>query len=595
MKPNKNTSINGFVANRLPPPRILLMIKDRQNLRLLKELLQKEYQVVIWKSEDELLEQSIDLVLVDDYFLHNFENTLQEIRNREKPVYLPILLLTSQSNNSFLYKQLQAIVTDLIRTPVTKVLLRTRIESMLHIRRLSLESDQRYHELAEKSPVGICILHSQNIVYANPAFMGLCGEVHQDIFMMPFLKFVYKSDKYRVKRLFRNNQNNKMEELRILNGNDIRWVEASFTNIIYKDKESILIMVLDITEKKRTEEEIKYLIFHDKLTGLYNRNFFEEEINRLDTKRQLPLSIIMGDVNGLKLVNDAFGHQTGDLLLKRIGNIIKKVCRKEDIIARWGGDEFLILLPKTPYEVGEKICNRIREACIQAQNKPIQLSMAIGIATKDKPDVEVKDTLKKAEDRMYKNKLVHNESTRNSIIASLENTLMEKSHETNDHAERMNKLAIQFGNKLKLSTSILDELKLLTKLHDIGKVSIPEQILKKPGKLTDEEYEKIKEHPESGYRIVIAVPELSPVAEAILSHHEHWDGSGYPRGLMKENIPYTARIISIIDSYDVMTHKRSYKEAVTEEKALEEIKNCAGSQFDPVLAEVFIDMMCNDN
>lgn len=215
----------------------------------------------------------------------------------------------------------------------------------------------------------------------------------------------------------------------------------------------------------------------------------------------------------------------------------------------------------------------------------------MGIATKDNPKIEVSDIIKKAENRMYKNKLAHNESTRNSIIASLENTLLEKSHETNEHAERMNKLAIKFGEILGFSTSTIDELTLLTKLHDIGKVSISEGILKKPGDLTEEEYDIIKGHPESGYRIIKAVPVLAPVAELILAHHERWDGTGYPRGLSKEDIPYTARIISIIDSYDVMTNERSYKKAFSKEKSIDEIKRCSGSQFDPELAKAFIDMI----
>lgn len=575
----------------LNPNKIILIIKKRENKRLLKKVLQQNYQVLVPNSKEELINKSFDLIIIDEYILQEYGNMLQEIRNSEKPVFLPVLLLTSQNNEDILYKELQT-VDDLIRTPVGKAILKTRIKNLLHIRKLSLESDQRYHALAEKSPVGICILHSQKIVYANPAFTDICGKRYKDIFATPFLKFVYNDDKKKIKTIFEDNKTNKRsEELRIIGNNTYRWVDFSSTDIIYKEKKSILITVLDITKKKKSEKKIRYLSFHDKLTGLYNRVYLEEEIERLNTVRQLPLSIIMGDVNGLKLVNDAFGHQTGNRLLHKIGNILKSVCRKEDIISRWGGDEFVILLPSTTEKIGREICRRIKEACKEAQKKPIQLSIALGVATKDKSSTKIKDVLKKAEDRMYKNKIAGNESVRNSIIASLENTLLEKSHETKDHAERMNKLSVQFGRQLDLSPSILDELKLLTKLHDIGKVSIPERILKKPDILTAEEYEIVKGHPESGYRIVKAIPELAPVAEAILSHHERWDGTGYPRGLKKKDIPYIARILAIIDTYDVMTHQRSYKKALSKEKAIEEIRRCAGTQFDPELVGVFIEMI----
>ncbi len=571
--------------------KILLMTKNIENRRLIKKLLQEKYQVIIPKADEDLLTKSFDLILVDEYILKNYEDILREIKNNEKPVFLPILLLSSQNKNDVIYKQLQTIVTDLIITPVSKILLKTRIKNLLHIRKLSLQSDHRYHALSEKSPVGICVLQNQKIVYSNQEFINICGIQARDIIGVSFLKFVHKKDKDKVKGLFINNPNNRSVEIRLLINNHLHWVKFNSTEIIYKDKKSLLITSLDITENVDSEKRIKYLNYHDKLTGLYNRNYFEEELARLNTERQLPLSIIVCDVNGLKLVNDAFGHQTGDLLLKKIANVIQKPCRKEDIIARWGGDEFVILLPQTPYEIGENICNRIKDACSKAQNKPIKLSVAMGVATKINSEIKINDTIKKAEDRMYKNKLAHNESTRNSIIASLENTLLEKSHETNDHAERMNKLAIEFAKILGLPTNQIDELKLLSKLHDIGKVSISEKILKKTTKLTDKEFEEIKGHPESGYRIIKAVPELAPVAESILAHHERWDGTGYPRGLAKEEIPYIARIISIIDSFDVMTHARSYKKAFSKEKAIAEIERCAGSQFDPKLAKAFIEMI----
>ncbi|MFW6029939.1 MAG: HD-GYP domain-containing protein, partial [Halanaerobiales bacterium] len=176
-------------------------------------------------------------------------------------------------------------------------------------------------------------------------------------------------------------------------------------------------------------------------------------------------------------------------------------------------------------------------------------------------------------------------------VQGLINILEVKSYETKEHALRMTKLAFEFGEKLNLSNSELNRLSLLSTLHDIGKITIPEKILKKPAKLTAEEWVILKEHSERGYKIAAASEEFAAVAEDILSHHERWDGSGYPNGLEGKNIPYLARIISVIDAYDVMTHDRPYSSAISEAEALKEIKKCAGSQFDPELAKKFRSMM----
>jgi diguanylate cyclase (GGDEF)-like protein/PAS domain S-box-containing protein len=344
----------------------------------------------------------------------------------------------------------------------------------------------------------------------------------------------------------------------------------------------------DITERKWADDQIRYLSFHDKLTGLYNRLYFEEELQRLDTERQLPISLILGDVNGLKLVNDAFGHQEGDKLLTRISFILKECCRKEDVIARLGGDEFAIFLPRTTYKVTSGIVDRIKAACSQASHDPVQLSIALGAVTKEKQKQDIQEVLKEAEAKMYRSKLLESKSVRASIISSLRQTLYEKSHETEEHTARIQQLALQMGQAVGLSDNELDDLSLLATLHDIGKIAIPEGIIIKPGNLSPEEWELIWKHPEIGYRIAGSSPELAPIAEAILAHHECWDGSGYPRGLKGEEIPLISRIISIADAYDVMTHGRPYKEAVGREESLRELQNKAGTQFDPILTAMFI-------
>ena len=344
-------------------------------------------------------------------------------------------------------------------------------------------------------------------------------------------------------------------------------------------------------ERKKAEEKIQYLLLKDKLTGLYNRAYFKEELKRLDAKRQLPLSFIMIDINGLKLVNDAFGHREGDKLLKKITRILKSCCREEDIIARWGGDEFSILLPKTTERDSEEIVNRIRAACIKTNDQKIPLSISLGTSTKINEDCDIGTIVKEAEDWMYRRKLLERKSTSSSIISSLERTLQEKSYETEEHAVRMKELALVLGHSLKLPENKLNELSLLSTLHDIGKIAIPDEILMKPGKLTEKEWDIIKRHPEVGYNISGSSPQLEPIADAVLTHHEWWDGSGYPQGLKGENISLISRIISIADAYDVMTHERPYKKAVSKKEALEELKRCAGTQFDPKLVKTFIQIL----
>ncbi len=353
-------------------------------------------------------------------------------------------------------------------------------------------------------------------------------------------------------------------------------------------------IVQDITEKKRMEEEIKYLSFHDKLTGLYNRAFFEEELRRLDTERQLPISILMGDLNGLKLVNDAFGHEKGDELLKAVAWVLKTSCRKEDIIARWGGDEFIIIFPKTPKDVTEKICQRIRENC-ESYNKntknAVPLSIALGSATKEDGKEDINEIIKKAEDRMYRNKLTEGKTFRDSVLKALKQLLWENTFESSEHEERIKNLAKKMADILLLSDIEREALELLSYFHDIGEISLPSEIIKKPLSLTEEEFKKVKVHPEVGYRIAEVSYELAPIAEYILTHHEWWNGEGYPRGLKKDEIPLVSRIFSIVDAFEVMTSGRPYKEAKTKKEAIEELRKFAGIQFDPNLVEVFITLI----
>jgi diguanylate cyclase (GGDEF)-like protein/PAS domain S-box-containing protein len=357
----------------------------------------------------------------------------------------------------------------------------------------------------------------------------------------------------------------------------------------YKGDTTGMVFVLrNITERKEAEERIKYLSFHDRLTDLYSRDYFEEELRRLDTPRELPLSLVMGDVNGLKLVNDVFGHQEGDTLLRKIADALKGSCRKEDMVARWGGDEFVVLLPKTTEVLALEFAKRVRALCSETDGTSIQPSIALGLVTKEKADQDLYELLKTAEDRMYRNKLMERKSTRSAIIYSLQRTVQEKSLEMGEHAVRLKSVALDAGRAAGLPDDKLDELSLLAMLHDIGKIAISDQILGKPGRLLPEEWEAMQSHLEIGYRIVESTPELAHIGEALLAHHEWWDGTGYPKRLNGVQIPLISRILAIVDAYDVMTHDRPYRAAVSRDEAINELRQCAGTQFDPQLVDLFV-------
>ena len=363
-------------------------------------------------------------------------------------------------------------------------------------------------------------------------------------------------------------------------------------NALLQDEKGNIMAVLsagiDITESRKTEEELRYLNFHDKLTGLYNRNFLEKEIERLDTTIHLPVSVLVVDINGLKLVNDTYGHGHGDELLQAAAEVLRTSCREYDIVARFGGDEFVVLLPDTSREEAQKVYQRIREKSEGVFVGEEPLSLSLGLATKEKREESLAEILRRAEDEMYQQKLAETKSSRSAIINALLKTLETKSYETQLHTQRMQKVGLAIAEKIRLSDTEMSRLKLAIMLHDIGKITLPEEILKKPDPLLPEEWELVKKHPEYGYRIVRATPEFAHVAEEIWSHHERWDGSGYPRGLKKEEIPLLARIIALADAYEVMRYGRPYKKAMSQEEIIAELKRSAGTQFDPELVKILL-------
>ena len=291
----------------------------------------------------------------------------------------------------------------------------------------------------------------------------------------------------------------------------------------------------------------------------------------------------MGDVNGLKLINDSFGHSIGDKLLKKVAEVISAGCRIDDIVARLGGDEFVILLPKTDTHEAEQIVKRIQAIALKEKVGSVDISVSFGYETKKTDKEKIQDVLKKADDHMYEKKLLESQSMRWKTINAIIATLNGKDKREEEHSHKVSMLCKNMGIALDLSKDEINDLKTVGLLSDIGKIAIDENIFNNLGKLTDKEWEEVKRHPEIGYRILSTVSSMSQMAEYVLAHHEKWDGTGYPKGLKGEEIPLQSRILTISDSYDAMINERSYRNALTEKTAIEELKINAGFQFDPKL------------
>lgn len=344
-------------------------------------------------------------------------------------------------------------------------------------------------------------------------------------------------------------------------------------------------------DNARLYNEAQYLSFHDKLTGLYNRVFFEEESRRVSSERFYPLGVIAGDIDGLKLANDTLGHAHGDALLKQAAKLIRRCFRQSDVVARTGGDEFAVLLPNTSLEAIEIACNRIRDT-IEEYNKSnpgFPLSMSIGYAVTADDSKSIQQLLKEADDYMYREKLHRSQSTRSSIVQTLKKALEARDFITEGHADRLQHLVAELGKSIGFPEHQISDLRLLAQFHDIGKVGIPDHILFKNGPLTDKEFIEMRRHSEIGYRIAHSAPDLAPIAHCILKHHEWWNGQGYPLMLKKNQIPLECRILAIADAFDAMTSDRPYRKAMPVQQALTEIRRCSGTQFDPDLVDKFID------
>ena len=364
-------------------------------------------------------------------------------------------------------------------------------------------------------------------------------------------------------------------------------------------------------ENAQLLDRLNELSITDELTGLFNRRRLYEVLeSEIDRTRRYGrcISLAMIDLDGFKKYNDKFGHANGDAILTDFAKLLTETLRRTDTAFRYGGDEFIVILPATNAERAKEVIERISKKWLKrlAAKLPladIQLGFSAGIAqfpeNTDTADglVFLSDTALYHAKRGGKQKVtlvsdlgassldVLSAATLDQVYA-LAATVDTRDPYTYGHSKRVAAIAESLGKAIGLSSDDLSDLTAAAFLHDIGKVGIADIILTKPGKPKKAEWEAIKKHCAEGAKIVQHVKELAPLAPVILHHHERYDGSGYPDMLKGEEIPLHARIISVADAYDTMTTQRPYQESVSPQKALEELERCSVTQFDPKLVEV---------
>jgi diguanylate cyclase (GGDEF)-like protein len=343
-------------------------------------------------------------------------------------------------------------------------------------------------------------------------------------------------------------------------------------------------------QHRRYQEELEYVTLHDSLTGLYNRLYFENELQRLEGGRSYPVSIISADLDGLNLINDTFGQKYGDQALKVCAELLKAPLRKGDVLARVGSDEFAAIIPRTDNIAVTGIVGLIGNEVdkYNRENQDLPISISIGFAVSKDESEPLDQTYRNANSVMLTDKQSRSKSARSQVVKVLMAALSERDYISGGHAERLRELCIKLGENIGLDGCRMAALSLVAQVHDLGKVGIPDSILFKEGGLSEEEWEIMRRHPEKGYRIAQSSQDLSHVADLILRHHEKWDGSGYPLGLKGLDIPVECRILSIVDAFDAMTNDRPYRKAKSEEEAVHELQCCAGTQFDPELVHRFL-------
>ncbi len=485
-------------------------------------------------------------------------------------------------------------------------------------------SEKRYRRLFETARDGILILDAQTgkITNANPFIAELLGYPPDELVGKELWEIGLLRDNEVSQEAFQRLQQDsyiRYEGLPLETRRGERR-EVEFVSNLYREGSYTVIQcnIRDITERKRVEREKEELLVEaqeradqDPLTGLLNHRAFHKKLDTEAAHAQsgnATFAVVMLDLSGFKFFNDVYGHMQGDEVLRMVASKLRNICGSYDTLARFGGDEFALLLPNLGDVGREEVESRLHAALDELlyraddQETTIPVTVSLGVALFPEASADCHEVLRQADERLLWSKTGGSgednaHRVRADAIAYVEGFTMldalvtavdNKDRYTCRHSEEVMEFSLLIARELGMGEAALRTIGTAALLHDVGKIGVPDAILRKPGKLTEEEFAAIKQHPTMGTALVATVAGLEDTLDAVRYHHERWDGGGYPVGLRGDETPLTARLMAVADAFSAMTTDRPYRKGMEQGKALSILEAGAGTQWDPKCVAAFV-------
>lgn len=601
--------------------RILYIDDDPGLTRLMKKRLERQgFQVDTAERATLGIEMATNhnyALLLLDYDLpdHNGLAVIKTLARRS--IHLPVIMVTGRGNeevaveimklgpNDYIVKDVEGEYFKLLPAMIENLLEKSLLRHQKEVaEKALLLSEEKFRIIADFAHDWEEWLAGDGTYeYISPSCERISGYSPEEFYRRPGLLFeiVVPEDKKEFKDYLQTSLSQAGTlhpeiEFRIRCKNqEQRWIASTSQAVATEDGRWLGCRTShrDITKRKEAEEQLLLLSFHDSLTGLYNRNYYEQELLRLQDGRHLPLGLIIYDIDGLKMINDTLGHQCGDELIKHAAKILKDIFRDGDMIARTGGDEFVVLLPDCDPCIFHSAARRIKANMPLPGGNSLSscpISLSIGAALATEAPLNLQGLYKKADDLMYQDKQAHRSTFRTRVFRFMEHMY----HNYKKNVSATQKMVLDYAllvGGATLTRPQLKHLELLARYYDIGNIGVAATIFTNPGRLSEDEQKQMHLHCEIGSRIANFFPELTPISHNILIHHQHWDGKGYPPSDGQQPLPLINAILSVVVAYCSMITECPYRVRLTPLEAQAELHRCRGSEFNPDVVDLLIKLL----